>query len=155
MESEKVKEIKKTLGYCSTPLWTKCYNCSRAGEDSLCMYRLQADALTLINELERENERLANLLETERIVAKQRSTKLEKAEHDRDRYKKRIAELEEQRDRQAYITEELIQEKHRWTEQARKETAIEILNDLYHREELGFETIKWYAKEYWGIEIKE
>ena len=39
--------------------------------------------------------------------------------------------------------------------QARKETAEKILKELYHREELGFETIKWYAKEYWGIEIKE
>lgn len=36
-----------------------------------------------------------------------------------------------------------------------KETAEKILNELYHREEMGFETIKWYAKEYWGIEIKE
>lgn len=40
-------------------------------------------------------------------------------------------------------------------DETRKETAEKILNDLYHREELGFETIKWYAKEYWGIEIKE
>lgn len=48
---------------------------------------------------------------------------------DRERkLEKQIAELEEQRDRQAYIAEELIQEKHRWTEQARKETAKEILS---------------------------
>ena len=40
-------------------------------------------------------------------------------------------------------------------DQARKETAEKILNELYHREEMGFETIKWYAKEYWGVEIKE
>ena len=40
-------------------------------------------------------------------------------------------------------------------DQASKETAEKILNELYHREEMGFETIKWYAKEYWGIEIKE
>lgn len=41
--------------------------------------------------------------------------------------KKELQELEEQRDRQAYIAEELVQEKHRWTEQARKETAKEII----------------------------
>ena len=46
---------------------------------------------------------------------------------DREReLKKQVAELEEQRDRQAYIAEELIQEKHRWTAQARKETAKKI-----------------------------
>ena len=38
---------------------------------------------------------------------------------------------------------------------AAKGAADKILNDLYNREELGFETIKWYAKAYWGIEIKE
>ena len=35
--------------------------------------------------------------------------------------------MEKQRDEQAYITEDLIQEKHRWTEQARKEMAKEII----------------------------
>lgn len=50
---------------------------------------------------------------------------------DREReLEKQVAELEEQRDRQAYIAEDLIQEKHRWTEQARKETAKEILQSL-------------------------
>ena len=44
--------------------------------------------------------------------------------------KNKLKELEQQRDRQAYIAEELIQEKHRWTEQARKETAKEIFNEL-------------------------
>lgn len=37
--------------------------------------------------------------------------------------KKELKDMEEQRDRQAYITEELIQDKHLWTEQASKETA--------------------------------
>ena len=45
------------------------------------------------------------------------------------RLKKQLKEMEEQRDEQAYITEDLIQEKHLWTEQARKETAREILLD--------------------------
>ena len=42
----------------------------------------------------------------------------------------KLRELEEQRDRQACIAEDLIQEKHRWTEQARKETAKEIIKDF-------------------------
>ena len=48
----------------------------------------------------------------------------------RIRLESQVTELEEQRDRQAYIAEDLIQEKHRWTEQARKETAREILNEV-------------------------
>ena len=47
--------------------------------------------------------------------------------------KEQLKEMEEQRDEQAYITEDLIQEKHRWTEQARKETAREIFQDLYEK----------------------
>ena len=59
---------------------------------------------------------------------------------DREReLERKLKELEEQRDKQAYITEELIQEKHRWTEQARKETAKEIFETLY--EEFGLEEI--------------
>lgn len=61
--------------------------------------------------------------------------------------KKQLAELEEQRDRQAYIAEELIQEKHRWAEQARKETAKEILNRLY--EQINETDPQWF-----GAQIK-
>lgn len=48
--------------------------------------------------------------------------------HCRSKYEKIIEELEEQRDRQAYIAEDLIQEKHRWTEQTREEMAREIVS---------------------------
>lgn len=44
--------------------------------------------------------------------------------------KKELKEMEKQRDAQAYITEDLIQEKHLWTEQARKETARESLEEF-------------------------
>ena len=40
------------------------------------------------------------------------------------------------------------------TKEKEKEVAKKILNELYHREEIGFETIKWYAKTYWEIEVK-
>lgn len=61
---------------------------------------------------------------------------------DREReLKKQVAELEKQRDRQAYIAEELIQEKHRWTEQARKEAVKQALQELY--EQIDEKTSKW------------
>ena len=40
------------------------------------------------------------------------------------RLKKQLKEMEEQRDEQAYITEDLIQEKHRWTEQATQRAQV-------------------------------
>lgn len=90
MESEKVKEIKKGLEVCNGLCNEACPYHSLG-----CMNDLSKDSLILINELESENERLANRLEVGKIVAKQRFEKLKKAEHDSDRYKKRITELEE------------------------------------------------------------
>lgn len=49
---------------------------------------------------------------------------------ERIRLENQLSEMEEQRDRQAYIAEELIQEKHRWTEQAGKETAEKFAEKL-------------------------
>ena len=61
---------------------------------------------------------------------------------DREReLERKLKELEEQRDRQAYIAEDLIQEKHRWTEQARKEAVKEALQELY--EQIDEKTPKW------------
>ncbi len=87
---------------------------------------------------------------------------------DREReLKKQVNELEEQRDRQAYIAEELIQEKHRWTEQARKETAKEIFyklketliinneeNTEFFDYDYTLETIDKLAKQF-GVEVEE
>lgn len=92
---------------------------------------------------------------------------------DREReLERKLKELEEQRDRQAYITEELIQEKHRWTEQARKETAEKIYKlvdnklDLYRNGVIGgtlydsgYQTaisdIKQKIKDIYGVEVEE
>ena len=88
---------------------------------------------------------------------------------DREReLEKQVKELEEQRDRQAYIAEELIQEKHRWTEQARKETARDILKDIKLRAwsnnaddndniwsySISIYELKELAKQY-GVEVEE
>ena len=74
----------------------------------------------------------------------------------RIRLESQVTELEEQRDRQAYIAEDLIQEKHRWTEQARKETAKEILQTIYDGLTKYYTTdhIKEIAKQF-GVEVEE
>ena len=74
----------------------------------------------------------------------------------RIRLESQVTELEEQRDRQAYIAEDLIQEKHRWTEQARKETAKEILKTIYDGLTKYYTTdhIKEIAKQF-GVEVEE
>lgn len=81
---------------------------------------------------------------------------------DREReLEKQVAELEEQRDRQAYIAEDLIQEKHRWTEQARKE----IFNELFKKHNVFNDNdviIAWQVKEAlkdtakkYGVKVEE
>ena len=115
MNSEKVKEIKKALEeltqhkpincihneyveacgmYCrhhrefvadmEIKNGQTCENCNKFTATN--KVKEYTDILTLINELE-------NRLDVERIVLKKRSAKLEKAEHDRDRYKRRIEKL--------------------------------------------------------------
>ena len=60
MESEKVKEIKKSLEYCCDGDGLECKKCFYI--DNGCNIALTQDALTLINELESENERLNKAL---------------------------------------------------------------------------------------------
>ena len=66
--------------------------------------------------------------------------------------KNQVKELEKQRDEQAYITEDLIQEKHRRTEQARKETAREIYKQLQGH---GTTYVKKWIKEQYGVDLGE
>ena len=65
MENLNAEKIKKALEFCKSPKLTKCDGCPREQEDGHCMYRLNEDALSLINsqeqrikELTEENERL-------------------------------------------------------------------------------------------------
>lgn len=53
------EQIIKALECCKTPKLTKCEGCPRDEEDALCMYRLSADALSLIKELTQANEQLS------------------------------------------------------------------------------------------------
>ena len=57
MESEKVKEIKKALKFC-TSLKKRCRDCSYS---EIGCYKLLKDSLILINELESENKSLQDL----------------------------------------------------------------------------------------------
>lgn len=114
MEREKVKKIKKVL---EEGQFNTITHHQKEGNPIKISF---ADILIYINELESENERLLE----------QRNKTYNIWVKDTEQLKDRIAELEEQRDRQAYIAEELIQEKHRWTEQARKETAKEIFEKI-------------------------
>ena len=58
MDSEKVKEIKKALEYCSNHSVSDCSNVCPYDKYTRCRTELTKDSLTLINELESENERL-------------------------------------------------------------------------------------------------
>jgi hypothetical protein len=107
MESEKVKEIKKVLECCANwngqssckdcPIVEKCY------EDENFMPRL---ALTLINELESENERLSNteigeLIKENEELSKQCEDWCEITLKKRNKItelKDRIAELEKEKE---------------------------------------------------------
>ena len=58
MDSEKVKEIKEALEYCSNHSVSDCSNVCPYDKYTRCRTELTKDSLTLINELESENERL-------------------------------------------------------------------------------------------------
>lgn len=100
MESEKVKEIKRALEYCSNHSVSDCSNVCPYDKYTRCRTELTKDSLTLINELESENERLSKenfVLYRDRFTKKElddisacRVTKATKA------LKDRIAELEEE-----------------------------------------------------------
>lgn len=64
MDSEKVKEIKKALECCINPKLTCCNDCpyNNNGRLSCLESEMLKNALTLINELESENERLKTQL---------------------------------------------------------------------------------------------
>ena len=72
----------------------------------------------IAQELYEQNYRKIN--ENEVVISKEEYENL----------KNQVKELEKQRDEQSYITEDLIQEKHRWTEQARKETVRQFAESL-------------------------
>lgn len=86
MESEKMKEIKKALKYCSNPICKDKCPYRRIG----CINELSKDSLTLINDLESQNKRLL-----ERCKNCHYTKDLEIANGHVKELKDRIVELEE------------------------------------------------------------
>ena len=96
MESEKVKEIKNNIIICSTKI--ECKGCSLFSnmKSTNCRNKLLADALTLINELESENERL----KWEKQTLENNDTLLAKVGEmvqENQQLKDRISELEKEK----------------------------------------------------------
>ena len=100
MDSEKVKEIKKALEYCSNHSVSDCSNVCPYDKYTRCRTELTKDSLTLINELESENERLRlerDVLIGKKIVEKQKHDKAIIMKIDiQKQLKNRIAELEKE-----------------------------------------------------------
>ena len=161
MNSEKVKEIKKALKFC-TSLKKRCRDCSYS---EIGCYKLFKDILTIINELESENERLQdknyqleqNLgqcengykleLHTERLIHKQLKDRIAELESELEKeqinnlncdtelqYKeKRIAELLKKQE--FYETEKLKQFADRL-----KEKFYYVFGNEYEQSVSGFNT---------------
>ena len=96
MNNEKVKEIKDNITICTTKIG--CNECSLLPimASTNCRNKLLADALSLINELESENERLNRLREVDyktMTTLRQADTELNEC---MDEMKDRIAELEKE-----------------------------------------------------------
>ncbi len=111
MESEKVKKIKKALEFCVN---SDCSNCIRTNldpeDESECRLKLLKELLTLINELESENERLRKELDSEWKDRRKAEEDLHKAQWNykiglgqsqskNAKLKDRIAELERENER--------------------------------------------------------
>lgn len=98
--SEKVKEIKKALEYCSNHSVSDCSNVCPYDKYTRCRTELTKDSLTLINELESENEMLRlerDVLIGKKIVEKQKHDKAIIMKIDiQKQLKNRIAELEKE-----------------------------------------------------------
>ena len=114
MESEKVKEIKETLKRCGSGKDGCCWGCSLQDTQNIakCTTVLCDKALTLINELESENEELAKARKRVTEINEELSNKHKKIEK---QLKDRIAELEK-------VSEEL-------TKQVVKITGCSVSNE--------------------------
>ena len=137
MQQEKIKRLKQALRSCSM------HDCSNACVFSnkhpfVCLNEMHKELVIFINQLEDKNYKLEQNLKQcengyELELVRERyenfvlKNKIIEYENINQQLKKQVKELEEQRDRQAYIAEDLIEEKHRQTEQVREEMAREII----------------------------
>lgn len=125
MNSEKVKEIKKALGNCQK---NNCLDCPYFIDEKRCRANdLLLDTITLINELESENERLKDEVKVRQGFIEDYKIVCDKKDKENQQLKDRIAELE-------------------------KETAKEILKMFYDRNYITEQDLKNAIAERFGLE---
>jgi Fe2+ transport system protein B len=125
-QNSEIEQLKQEIsGYVADQeIWIGGYKGAQAENESL-----KAEIERLTEDNKRLNELLVGGTEVidywnnKYLEEQAKNTELQKQV---DELKKQLNDMEEQRDRQAYIAEDLIQEKHRWTEQAVEDTAKEI-----------------------------
>lgn len=108
MESEKTKEIKKALECCSKgecEVW--CPRFDKKNINHTCQDDMNADALTLINELEKENKKYKRKLTTNQWVQEIRKEALKQFA---ERLKGKLQDFGDGGEKGAYITEKYIYE---------------------------------------------
>lgn len=137
MNSKKVKEIKKALECCSNPICEdKCYYHSIG-----CMNELSKDSLTIINELESENEKLRKSDTSKEESSIEYYNLYKDFKRENQRLKDRIAELEKENEIKTDIVVNLLKKQEfyekdklkQFAERLREESFyIETMEDTYH-----------------------
>lgn len=173
------EEIVKALEACMNG--KGCEVCPYFEKGIDCIRRSEKDTLDLIHRQKAEIERLT---EREKFLENAWKTSLEHTktvERGLNASEARNAELQKQVDELKAENQRLRTENCYWEdveglheevneltarlkqseedykhgyEKAVKDTAKEILTALYHRDEMGFDVIKWFAKAYYGVEVE-
>ena len=114
MKSEKVKEIKKALECCQGESLKSCEHCpywNWCKEDDGLTFK--SDILTLINELEEENERLKDEVKVRKGFIEDYKIVCDKKDNENQQLKDRVTELEKENARLDKVTkhfQELIED---------------------------------------------
>lgn len=140
MQSEKIKEIKKNIEICTSRI--ECEECSLTPimTSTNCRNELLKNCLTLINELESENERWQEKEGALSCDLEIISEKLTNAEIEVDDYKDRIAELTKE------LEKEQINNLNCDTELQYKENRIALLekdNELLRNAKVVYENVDY------------
>lgn len=156
--SEKVKEIKKALEYCSNHSVSDCSNVCPYDKYTRCRTELTKDSLTLINELESENEMLRlerDVLIGKKIVEKQKHDKAIIMKIDiQKQLKNRIAELEKENETKTDTIANLLKNQEFYETEKLKQFAEKLKKRLnlglyeWQYAEVDSKTIDEVLKEY-------
>ena len=94
MESEKIKEIKKGLECCYSLDLRECHKCPYGDIDDCKHDQLMQDVISLINELESENEKLKNIGLNENITIGEYLRRMQQLETENAKLKQHKEELQ-------------------------------------------------------------